>query len=1170
MFKMKRGALLLGVFLFAMSLSLAVPKAGAVTIAELMAQIQALQAQLNQLQAAQTGGTAAACTFTQNLYLGVSNAQVKCLQQYLNGAGYTVALSGAGSAGSETNYYGSLTKAAVAKWQAANAVSPAAGYFGAISRAKYSALAGGVVTPGGTVVIPPVGGGLSVTLRADTPATRAIVVGAANMPFARYSFTAGSGAVTVSSIKFTRSGISSDGELGSAYLYDADTGNYISQYTGLGSGVLSFASTGGLFTVNAGTTKNIELRLDVSSSASNNHTMAFGINAAADVTSNASSVSGNFPMTGNQMSFVEVTNPAVATLTALPVGTGDSVNAGTTGYLAGSFTLQAGNSAVLLSRIMLTQNGSIISSTDVTNIKLVTTGGTQIGPTLANLAADGTGTFVMSPAYSIPSGQTIQVNVYADVISGVQRTLKFNILNLRDIQALDSTYNVGINPSGSVVMTLTNVQAGTLTVTLDPSSPTGNIAKGQTNLTLAKFKVVAYGEQVKVLWVPFSIKANTSGFTAANPLVNSIVQNVYLVDDAGNQIGTTILSPTGNMATSTAHVSVIWDSATNGLTAATTGGAATAAQAASFGSSSSYLNYLIPANTTRIWSLKADVQTGMDASITALIAGLMTGANNYQGQVSLSLGSTTGVSGSTLSLASNPFQAQLNSAIGTGNLTKGQANAKIASFTLSASSAESINVSTISFVASSTFPFANLYVKVNGVQFGTMNGSVTGGTTYTYAGSAPVTITAGGSATVDVYADVLSTATDVTGASAAAYYIKLTGASAVGATTATAQTLKSTAAVAVDTTNFIAGQSFVMQVTGGTLTIAKDASTPAAYQAVMGKTAQSLAIWRFTADSLSDKNITDIVVRDAVGANQKAMFKNLQFYKGGVAVGPIVNSGTASSTTGYTYSFHFTSSVVVPQNSGISLELRGDVASFADAGSTGTSNSTHSFAIEQASEVTALSAGGSLAVTVATDITTTASPTITVARTKLTATSDATGIVTSGHIASAADDMAVFVFTADPTSDVTINTVTLKLGGSTLTTVTVRLIDSDTNSDWGSVATYYTAGTNGNRWNYQYGGVASTSVSFYPAYTLTAGATKRIKVRVDTNGSVAGDTAYTPTATVSGTQAQWYIDNDPLTKGTTGAPINAACWGDGTTVCTNGAFNLEAKVLPVYGPALRY
>ena len=110
-----------------------------VTIAELQAQIADLTAQLAALQA-QAG--AAACTFTRALYPGVSGADVKCLQQYLNGAGYAVAASGAGSAGNETEYYGPLTQAAVKKWQDANGIVYGAygGYFGPLSQAKYAAL----------------------------------------------------------------------------------------------------------------------------------------------------------------------------------------------------------------------------------------------------------------------------------------------------------------------------------------------------------------------------------------------------------------------------------------------------------------------------------------------------------------------------------------------------------------------------------------------------------------------------------------------------------------------------------------------------------------------------------------------------------------------------------------------------------------------------------------------------------------------------------------------------------------------------------------------------------------------------------------------------------------------------------------------------------------------
>src|SRR3989344_2975854 len=118
--------------------SLLVPQvAGAITIAELQAQIAQLNAQLNALVTAGGGTITTACTFTRDLYVGVSGDDVKCLQQYLNTLGLKVANSGPGSTGNETTYFGQLTRAAVSKWQATNGVSPTAGYFGTRSPAKY-------------------------------------------------------------------------------------------------------------------------------------------------------------------------------------------------------------------------------------------------------------------------------------------------------------------------------------------------------------------------------------------------------------------------------------------------------------------------------------------------------------------------------------------------------------------------------------------------------------------------------------------------------------------------------------------------------------------------------------------------------------------------------------------------------------------------------------------------------------------------------------------------------------------------------------------------------------------------------------------------------------------------------------------------------------------------
>lgn len=79
---------------------------------------------------------AASCpVFTRSFGLGASGSEIKALQQFLNGQGSSVALSGPGSAGLETSFFGAKTRTALAKWQAAHSISPAAGYFGPLTRA---------------------------------------------------------------------------------------------------------------------------------------------------------------------------------------------------------------------------------------------------------------------------------------------------------------------------------------------------------------------------------------------------------------------------------------------------------------------------------------------------------------------------------------------------------------------------------------------------------------------------------------------------------------------------------------------------------------------------------------------------------------------------------------------------------------------------------------------------------------------------------------------------------------------------------------------------------------------------------------------------------------------------------------------------------------------------
>lgn len=74
--------------------------------------------------------------FVRDLELGMKGEDVRALQVFLNNHNFLVAESAEGSPGKETTYFGSLTQAALARYQAANDIAPAVGYFGPITR-KY-------------------------------------------------------------------------------------------------------------------------------------------------------------------------------------------------------------------------------------------------------------------------------------------------------------------------------------------------------------------------------------------------------------------------------------------------------------------------------------------------------------------------------------------------------------------------------------------------------------------------------------------------------------------------------------------------------------------------------------------------------------------------------------------------------------------------------------------------------------------------------------------------------------------------------------------------------------------------------------------------------------------------------------------------------------------------
>jgi hypothetical protein len=73
-------------------------------------------------------------TFTRSLTVSSYGTDVQLLQRFLNSQGFTVSTTGFGSPGNETFYFGPATRAALIRYQKANNITPALGFFGPITR----------------------------------------------------------------------------------------------------------------------------------------------------------------------------------------------------------------------------------------------------------------------------------------------------------------------------------------------------------------------------------------------------------------------------------------------------------------------------------------------------------------------------------------------------------------------------------------------------------------------------------------------------------------------------------------------------------------------------------------------------------------------------------------------------------------------------------------------------------------------------------------------------------------------------------------------------------------------------------------------------------------------------------------------------------------------------
>jgi len=517
--------------------------------------------------------TVSAATFSTNLKLGSTGADVKNLQILLNSDPATqVSTSGAGAPGMETSYFGNATKAAVIKFQnkyASEVLAPVGltagnGFVGVMTRSKLNTMGGAVnttttttttstvagctstvgfspttgascATGAVTTTVSPAGAGVSVSA-ATQPANGLAIQNASRVAFTKVTLTAGSSDVVVNGITVERTGAAVDGNFVGIILLQED-GTQLDIAKTLGS--THQAIIGGTFTVKAGTSMTLTVAGNMTASLAANAGQVAALSVVAVNTT--ATVTGSLPITGAYHTINGTLTIGTATGEASSYNpTAVTKAIGTTGYKFSAVRIAAGSAEdVRFKSIRFYQAGSA-SASDLSNVKIYVDG-TAYDTTVSTDGKYYSANF--GSGIVMAKGLAKDIWIAGDITGSgsAGRTIDFDIQKNTDIYLTGETYGQGIIAGGDITTStpsfngvITTVSAGSFTsVTKATSVAAQNIAVNLTGQPLGGYEIDITGEAISVQSHVFTIATSTGA--AGSALLTSV--SLY------NQNGAVIAGP---------------------------------------------------------------------------------------------------------------------------------------------------------------------------------------------------------------------------------------------------------------------------------------------------------------------------------------------------------------------------------------------------------------------------------------------------------------------------------------------------------------------------------------------------------------------------------------------------------------------------------------------------
>lgn len=513
---------------------------------------------------------------------------------------------------------------------------------------------------------------------------------------------------------------------------------------------------------------------------------------------------------------------------------------------------------VRLTKLTVVLSGTNVANTDFTNWALykIVDGAEVLIPVSGSVSGlNVTFEDTTNGLLDVPKSENKSFVVKADVstsAAGNESVIKIAVgangttNTLARIKGLESGDYItdGVTLSGVAVgnaQQFTIGASGSLTVSKAAASPAAaTVAKGTSNVLFTTINLYATGEDINVTDLVITGTKNGPAVVATGDL-----SNVKLMDEAGNQLGTTVTNPAS-------------------------------------GEFSFSFSYTVPKELNKTIKVYGDVPSGSTAtSIHVDMDTANTDITSTGAYSSATIAEAGTAVGSTMTIGTPSLNAIMGASPITTSHVTNSTGVTVGTLVLSASTTEDIKVTSIKIsaddaagiagasTASANFSNFKLLDNVTGTQFGsTLNLTDAVPDYVTFSGLTGLTITKGQSKTLKLVADV-------NGTTAGPWYFGL-----LSHASTTAVGLQSNAAADITGTEPSASAA-VSIASVGTLKINKAADMPAAAQLVSSSTGNT--VMKYKLESAYEN--VDITILPIYYTGTVADVANFKLYKDGVLIG---------------------------------------------------------------------------------------------------------------------------------------------------------------------------------------------------------------------------------------------------------------------------------------------